>query len=341
MQLPDDLREALEVEVGRAAPRHLTAASQTLSRRYRERHGRPGPSPLEDPLDARAYAAYRMPATYAALAAAFSEVRDRLPDWRPRTMLDVGGGPGTAAWAATATWPELTTITILERDSSMIEIGTSLAAHAVSAALQQAEWRRDDVAAVGDAGPAELTTAGYLLGELAPGGAEILARRLWERTAGACVIVEPGTPRGYALTTMAGKALEAPAAAIIAPLPITWPCLEHEADWLHFAERVSRTRLQRAAKDATLAYEDEKFSYVVASRLPPVPFAARVIRRPQIRSGHVRLTVCTANGIRHLVIPRSRKDAYRVARGLRWGSAISFDDAKLLGLSNAPETQKM
>jgi hypothetical protein len=51
--------------------------------------------------------------------------------------------------------------------------------------------------------------------------------------------------------------------------------------------------------------------------------------------------VCTVNGIRHLVIPRSRKDAYRVARGLRWGSAISFDDAKLLGLSNAPETQKM
>jgi ribosomal protein RSM22 (predicted rRNA methylase) len=122
-------------------------------------------------------------------------------------------------------------------------------------------------------------------------------------------------------------------ADIIAPVPPSWPCLEHENDWLHFSERVSRTRLHRTAKDATLSYEDEKFCYLAASRLKSTAIAARVVRQPQIRSGHVRLTLCTKDGIRHLVIPRSQKAAYRLARDLRWGSAIEVDEADLFGLS--------
>ncbi|MGI8802059.1 MAG: small ribosomal subunit Rsm22 family protein, partial [Solirubrobacteraceae bacterium] len=49
-----------------------------------------------------AYAAYRAPATYAAVAAALTQVRLLRPEWRPRTLLDLGAGPGVAAWAALA-----------------------------------------------------------------------------------------------------------------------------------------------------------------------------------------------------------------------------------------------
>lgn len=332
MQLPDDLRQALGIELNSVAPRHLAAASQALSRRYRAGHGRSGAAPLETSLDARAYAAYRMPATYAALAAVFREVRERLPDWSPRSMLDVGGGPGTAAWAAARTWPELNRITIIERDAAMIETGRALASHAASSALQNVEWRQRDVTGDWGAGEADLTTAGYLLGELPAGAAAGLASELWAHTAGVCAVVEPGTPRGYLLTVELGDALVTSAAAIVAPVHPNWTCLEHDADWLHFAERVSRTRLQRAAKDASLSYEDEKFCYIVASRLAARPIAARVVRQPQIRSGHVRLTICTPAGIQHLVVPRSRKEAYRKARDLKWGSAIEEEDAALFGL---------
>lgn len=332
MQLPEDFRHALDSELGSIAPRHLTAASQSLSRRYRAGHGRPGAAPLETPLDARAYAAYRMPATYAALAAVFREIRDRLPDWSPRSMLDVGGGPGTAAWAAAEAWPELERITVLERDAAMIETGRALASHAASVAVREIEWRQGDITGDWNVETADLATAGYVLGELAPGAAANLGAHLWRHTGAVCAIVEPGTPRGYSLVVESGEALTAAGATIIAPVPPDWRCLEHAADWLHFSERVSRTRLQRAAKDATLAYEDEKFSYVVASRRAARPIAARVTRQPQIRSGHVRLTVCTASGIRRLVIPRSRKEAYRRARDLHWGAAIDPEDAALFGL---------
>lgn len=332
MQLPDDLREALAAEIGSAVARHMAEAARSLSRRYRGGHARSASAPLVTPLDARAYAAYRMPATYAAMAAVFWEVRDRLPGWAPHSMLDVGGGPGTAAWAAAAVWPELSRITILERDSGMIAVGTALAGHARSQPIQGAEWHAVDITNDWDAGGADLTIAGYLLGELTPHGRAQLVQRLWQHTNAVCVIVEPGTPRGYALIVEASEVLTREGSRILAPVPPTWPCLEHENDWLHFSERVARTRAQRAAKGATLAHEDEKFCYLVASRQASEPFAARVIRHPQIRSGHIRLTVCTSEGIRHLVVPRSQKEAYRRAKDLRWGSAIEPDEAGLFGL---------
>ena len=47
-----------------------------------------------------AYAAARMPGCYAAVARVLDELRLRLPDFAPASMLDFGAGPGTAIWAA-------------------------------------------------------------------------------------------------------------------------------------------------------------------------------------------------------------------------------------------------
>lgn len=336
MQLPDHLRDALAAELASTSPRALGAAAQALSRTYRSGHGRDQATALDGPLDARAYAAYRMPATFAALTAVFREVRERLPGWTPRSLLDVGGGPGTAGWAALEVWSNFERIVILERDAAMADVGKALAAYSPSAALREADWRREDVTGAWETGTADLTVVGYVLGELAADAQIEVAGKLWTHTEGVCVIAEPGTPRGYAHVVATGEALVDSDAQIIAPVPLSWPCLEHERDWLHFAARVSRTRLQRSAKEASLSYEDEKFSYVAASRLAPRPIAARVVRQPQIRSGHVRLTLCTSNGIQHLVIPRSRKEAYRRAKDLHWGSAIETDEAATFGLETQP-----
>lgn len=332
MQLPDHLRDALAAELASTSPRELSAAAQALSLTYRSQHGRTQGAALASPIDARAYAAYRMPATFAALAATFRDVRSRLPAWAPQSLLDAGAGPGTAAWAALEIWPDIERIVVLERDGAMAEIGKALAAYSPSVALRNAQWRQEDITAIWEAGDADLTVAGYVLGELTEDAQAALTERMWTHTAGVCVVVEPGTPRGYAHVAAASAALHASGAHIIAPVPLTWPCLEHERDWLHFSERVSRTRLHRSAKEASLSYEDEKYCYVAASRLEGVPIAARVVRQPQIRSGHVRLALCTPEGIRHLVVPRSRKEAYRKARDLRWGAAIEMDKAELFGV---------
>jgi hypothetical protein len=50
--------------------------------------------------EAQGYALGRLAASHAALARIFSELADRLPNFRPRALLDYGAGPGTAIWAA-------------------------------------------------------------------------------------------------------------------------------------------------------------------------------------------------------------------------------------------------
>lgn len=327
MALPPPLAAALDEVASRLPPRDLAAAAQSLSTRYRERQG----AYLRGADDVIAYAVFRLPATYAAAVSALEAVRAAQPDLAPRSLLDLGAGPGTAAWAALTVWPEIEHITLLERDRHMISLGRELAAGG-PAALAGAGRRTLDVTGDWEAEKADLVVAAYMLGEITPAGRSDFLDRTWRHTLQTGVIIEPGTPHGWEVIRDAQAALVAEDAHIVAPVPAGWDCLAAPGDWLHFAARVPRTRLHRAIKGADLAYEDEKFSYVAASRLPAVPIAARVIRRPQIRSGHVRLTVCTPEGVRELVITRANRDAFRRARDLRWGEAIPVDEARNFGL---------
>lgn len=93
---------------------------------------------------------------------------------------------------------------------------------------------------------------------------------------------------------------------------------------MHFAVRLPRTRLHRAAKASDLAYEDEKFSYVVLSRTPGARQYSRIIRHPQVRKGHVSLELCTADGVKTVVISRRDGDLYSRARKASWGDVFDL-----------------
>ena len=91
-------------------------------------------------------------------------------------------------------------------------------------------------------------------------------------------------------------------------------------DWCHFAQRLERTSAHRQAKTASLAYEDEKFSYLVAARTTVAPVSARIVRHPRKHSGHVQLTLCTRDpGIQTRTVARSDGPAYKLARQAEWG----------------------
>jgi ribosomal protein RSM22 (predicted rRNA methylase) len=279
-----------------------------------------------------AYAVYRVPATYAAIAASLDEVKRRLPDLAPDSVLDVGAGPGTALWAVASTWPAVRQATALERDPRMVRLGRELASASTSWAVRHSTWEVADITSLSTFPAADIVVAGYVLGELAPDAVHDFLLRLWTSTRETAVLVEPGTPRGFAAITRASDALAGMGAHIVAPVPHGWRCVESGEDWCHFSVRVPRTRSHRLAKEGALSYEDEKYAYVVASRHAGRPLAARVIRHPQQRSGLVRLVVCTASGVRHLVVTRKQGEVYRRAKDLRWGSAIEPEHAALFGL---------
>lgn len=325
MNIPEELTTALASVLKTTPTKSLVSRAETVSQRYRAEHGLNQSNQysfLRSKEDVHAYIAYRMPATFAALYAALHAVQLRREDWRPHALLDVGAGPGTAMWAATTVWPEIAQVTLLERDQHMITCGKQVAAHTHSLAIQNARWQRADLTEAWSVGTYDLVIAGYMLGELPLSMHEAFIRRLWEATTDTLVLVEPGTPRGFSLIRSARDLLLAQGATILAPCPHNRACPMPANDWCHFAQRRTRTRVQRAVKGAEMSYEDEKFSYCALSKTSGTSIVGRVIRHPQKRSGHIHLELCTPAGLQHTIVTRSERDAYRKAHDLRWGDAL-------------------
>jgi ribosomal protein RSM22 (predicted rRNA methylase) len=150
----------------------------------------------------------------------------------------------------------------------------------------------------------------------------VVAPQLWDQAADTIVFVEPGTPAGYRRVLGARDAVLAAGGHTVAPCPHDLPCPLPADDWCHFAARLPRSRLHRRAKGAELGWEDEKFSYAVLTREPPPTAAARIIRQPQPRSGHINLITCEPDGIHRRTISRRQGPLYKAARDARWGDAI-------------------
>lgn len=327
MELPANLQTAIAGELGSVSARSLAKSVADLSQRYRTGNGQPsGGRFLHAQEDIAAYAAFRLPATFAAVYAALAQVNDRLPDWTPRSVLDVGAGPGTAMWAAAAMWPELERVTLLEREDGMIALGRRMAASSSKAAVQGADWRKADLSADWQVAPHDLVIAAYVIGELPEDRCEALVRKLWDHTSGTLLIIEPGTPAGFRRIRQARAQLLLAEATSIAPCPHDRACPMSGDDWCHFYQRVARSRLHRQVKAGELSYEDEKFSFVSVSRAPGLPIYGHVIRHPQIRSGHIHFKLCTDQGLTNTTVTRKDRERFRAARDWQWGSPVPTTD---------------
>ena len=332
----DALTAAVKAALAGAGTGNLGASVQRLIAAYRAGEVPPAPV-ITSRIDAAAYAAYRMPATAAATAAALREVRLSLPGWAPSSLIDFGAGTGGSAWAVASDLPSIEAITLLEQSPDAIRLGRAIFAQARLDVLQSATWRQWQLGD-GDDGPAhaaetglpaaDLATACYVLGELTPAQQAALTM-LAAGAAPAVILVEPGTPAGHRRILAARARLLSSGYRVAAPCPHERDCpLDVDGDWCHFGARLQRSAMHRQAKGAELAYEDEKFSYVAAIRQhvsrpdagqPDLP-AGRVVRRPQQRKGLVLLDLCRADGTssRELV-SKSKGESYRRARKTAWG----------------------
>ncbi|NUS13649.1 MAG: rRNA methyltransferase [Streptomyces sp.] len=285
---------------------------------------------LRDAADVAAYAAYRMPATYAAVRTALGAFRLRSGGWAPRTHLDLGGGTGAATWAVADTFPGGHRSTVLDWSQPALDLGAALARTAHAPAVRDASWQRQPLGGAARLPGSDLVTVSYVLGELTPADREALvgaAAEAADAERGAVVVVEPGTPEGYARVIAARDRLIAAGLHVLAPCPHDGACPVTGSDWCHFAARVQRTALHRQVKGATLPYEDEKFSYVAAARFPAAPAAGRVVRHPQIRKGLVLLDVCQAPpGLERTTVSKRHGPLYRAARDTEWGDPWPPED---------------
>ncbi|GAA2454653.1 small ribosomal subunit Rsm22 family protein [Streptomyces glaucus] len=313
----DALRAALAGLLDGLPPKAAAQAVERLIANYRGRTPTDAPV-LRDRSDVAAYAAYRMPATFEAVCAALAAFAEAAPGWTPGGHVDVGGGTGAATWAVGATWPGERPVTVLDWAEPALALGRELAA--AHPALRTAEWRRSRIGAELTIESTDLVTVSYVLGELTDADRAAVVDAA-ARAAQAVVIVEPGTPDGYARVLEARDRLVRAGLHVAAPCPHSAACpIAPGTDWCHFSARVSRSSLHRQVKGGSLAYEDEKFAYVAAARFPVAPAPARVVRRPQIRKGQVLLDLCeTEPALRRATVTKRHGELYRAARDTDWG----------------------
>jgi ribosomal protein RSM22 (predicted rRNA methylase) len=322
MHLPGDLLAAIQGEIAKTDRATLARASVQLTQHYKAENSSE-PIVKSEALRS-AYLAVRLPATYAAARAVFSEVGRLASDAAVESILDLGAGPGTALWAAAETFPALRHATLVESDDAWLKIGKRLAGYSLHPWMSQAQWIRHDLRTELLCPPHDLVVLSYSLGELSPEVAEALLRQAWIRATKFVAIIEPGTMRGFMVVNRARSALIAAGAEILAPCPHCDACpMAAAGDWCHFSRRLQRTSLHRQLKGAALGYEDEKFSYVVSSRQTCAPVASRIVRHPQKHRGHVQLALCTPRGLETRVVSRSQRGDYQSARQAEWGGAWS------------------
>jgi ribosomal protein RSM22 (predicted rRNA methylase) len=304
--LPPALTNAIAALLEGVSRKDLARRAGVLSDGYRQ--GRSS-SAVAGTLDVAAYVAARMPATYAACAAVFARIVEATPDFAPQSLLDIGAGPGTAALAAGEAWASLSALTLVEHNAAFRAVAARLlpAARIIAGDLGIDKPRSD------------MVVASYVLAELPEASAAATARHLWESAAQALVLIEPGTPAGFARIRAARAALIEAGAHVAAPCTHDNICPMTGDDWCHFSQRLPRSRDHMQAKGANVPFEDERYSYVAVTRQPVTHHAARILAPPLEAKRGLTFKLCDAEGLRAQSVAVRDKEEYRRVRKRGWG----------------------
>ncbi len=272
-------------------------------------------------VDLGAYLVARLPATYAAVSRALEALKEQRPDFCPLSLLDAGSGPGTASWAAVAQWPGLADVTFLDNHPAFLALAGDLAAagpHPLPAARRVAA----SMTALPAGTRADLVVAAYALAELPLAQVPATAQQLWQAAGQALVLVEPGTPQGFARIAAARASLLEQGAIPEAPCPHAEQCPVREPDWCHFSVRLARSRAHMQAKGAEVPFEDEKFSYLAVTRFGTVTGGARILGPARHLKHATVFRLCTRGSIEERAIATRQRELYKSVRHKDWGDWI-------------------
>jgi ribosomal protein RSM22 (predicted rRNA methylase) len=310
--LPGELNEALARWMAEHGRGSLGASSRGLSEAYRK-------GQTSSHVSVAAYLTTRVPATFAANQAAQRALGAALPDFTPESILDIGAGPGVASWAAIEAWPTVSILTQCEQDKNFASLAATLNAESGLSVLAAAEIVLKSETTLPSDTNADLVVASYMLAELPQELMAQVAHRLWSRTSQVLLLLEPGTPQGFARLRAVRDTLLGQGAFVLAPCTHQNACPMAAKDWCHFKARVQRSREHMHAKGGTVPFEDEAFLYLILSRQSIAQTGARIIAPPVHSKPSTSLHLCDASGLHDEVIASRDKDTYKRAKKKTWG----------------------
>jgi ribosomal protein RSM22 (predicted rRNA methylase) len=309
--LPPRLKEAADALLEGISRKDLAAHSTAISKEYRTGGG--SARVVKNETDTLAYLIARLPATYAVNAAVLAEVRAAAPDFTPAHLLDAGAGPGAATWAARETWPALARATLTDSNASFLDLARKLVPNAEFLARN---LTTDPLPAV------DLVVASFVIAEIAEPSSVIA--KLYAATTDVLVLIEPGTPHGFARIRDARAQLMEQGANTLAPCTHANTCPMAGTDWCHFNQRLPRSRDHMQAKGANVPFEDERYSYLAVSKLRrgANEGRARVLAAPRESKPGIELKLCTPHGLENRFIARRDRETFAALRRTGWGDIV-------------------
>ncbi|KAF7726356.1 37S ribosomal protein S22 [Apophysomyces ossiformis] len=255
------------------------------------------------PRESIAYAAGVLPSTYAAITNVFQEVSKRMADFKPRSMLDFGTGPGTAIWAAQRIF-DVDKFVGVDLSENMLRVAEQL--EETVGKNKKIEFQRY-LAMDPQASKSDLVVSAFTLGDISSAAIQkSTIQQLWDQTGDVLILIDRGTPIGFSNIARARQ----------------W--VLESGDDVHVVAPMK-------TKHSKLNLEDSKYSYVVLRRgrrpensnsiQQQAYFWPRLVSPPLKNKGHVVMDVCSQSGeIQRMTIPKSQgKIPYRDARKVMWG----------------------
>lgn len=264
--------------------------------------------------DVDAYLVGRFPLTYAVIVTVLNKIKAHLQN--ELTVTDYGAGPATALLALCEVFDRDKIHYLgIEEKSAMQKAAIYLS----SKLDYKIELKQMNVEKA-EKFFSHLGIASYLLNELQniDKFLDILLAHHEH-----ILVIEPGTPDGYArILKVRDKALEK-GFFVIAPCPHQKACPLSGKDWCHFYKRVERSKILKQIKGASLGYEDEKFSYIFLSKTKALVHDGVILDKPVVHPFKVDMKVCCKDGsLQQLEISKKDKDSYKAAKKMSWGDFI-------------------
>lgn len=324
MSLPSSLQHAIQALIENSKLQVLAGAREELTARYRNptQHKQ---FMLSD-QQRLSYVATRFPATYAAIKKAIKAIQKQ-DSTEITSVLDLGAGPGTAMWALADSYSSINRFTLIEQDSALLSIGKYLATFSEDLSVRSAHWQIGNLEEIEDFIEHDLVILSYSIGELEAKYYEELLEKAWKAAKKFLVIIEPGTPVGFERIRQIRSFLLSKDAQCVAPCPHQLTCPMNGGDWCHFMARVERSSLHRQLKKGSLGHEDEKFSYIAVSKTPSLLPESRILSHPERHSGHVKLKLCTIEGLQFPILSKKMGNLYKQARKADWGDTFNRSES--------------
>ena len=326
IDLPRPIEKAITNRLAQQAAAAWMERARALHSRYMEQAQNKQQTHLHDELDALAYLGLRASATYAQIFGAVSAVGEIMPSWQPKTLLDVGSGPGPGVWALSTLLPSLTAATCIDQNAHLLTLGQKI--------LDDAQlplavtWKQGDILQRIDQDQTiyDVVLIANVLNELNVEQREKLLETAFKRCRDLMILIEPGTPVGSAIVQAAAAKL-APTGTLIAPYIDNNFVEEY---FLHFPQRFTRPafarRIRQDMRDSSLMasdWEEAKYSYVAIGKITPEarPWG-RCIGPLRLLNGYLELPILVKEQVMQLKVMKRHKQQYSFAKKLRWGDIV-------------------